>query len=46
MTLFVLVRLYKTLKYMSNININVSISLDKTVLATLVGLLGGPLGVE
>ena len=31
---------------MSNININVSISLDKTVLATLVGLLGGPLGVE
>ena len=29
---------------MSNININVSISLDKTVLATLVGLLGGSLG--
>ena len=29
---------------MSNININVSISLDKTVLATLVGLLGGSMG--
>lgn len=31
---------------MSNININVSISLDKTVLATLVGLLGGSMGDE
>lgn len=31
---------------MSNININVTFNLDKDMVAMLVGLLGGPLGVE